>query len=166
MKVWSRMAVSLGMLLSVFVCGQEPPALLYQPLLFPPPASADLQRNAYNNVVSAVDYFRNTAQTAGQYANGYFILWDQFRRVRILFTAFEQSLSQAQLARGADVLAELEEGLVIIQEGLDAIQTVPNVGLTYHFAVTREYRVMVQAVTEWTRRLNRIGGRLMVGRPF
>lgn len=157
-------ALAAALLLASSAFAQEPPALLYQPPLPTLPPTANDQRNALNNVVSQISYFRNVALNAPNFSNGSFLVWDQFRRLRILFTAFESTLTAGQADRGADALAELEEGLVIIQQALDNLQIQIRTSPTTFFTASHEYRVLVEAINLWYRRFNQIGGRLLIGR--
>jgi len=131
------------------------------------PSTPMAQRNALQAVQSQVNWFRNSTQTASSYGGGggggYGLVWRQFQMLRGAYGAFKSTLSQQQVASGANELAELDAGLDILQEAFTNYQQEVADGQSSASAFNSMCQVLYQASGVWLQELNSDSARLQVG---
>lgn len=83
----------------------------------PSPTTPMAQQNALGAVQSQVNWLQNATRTASNYATGaYGLVWQQFQQLQGAYIAFKNTLNAQQLSSGANELAELDQGLGILEE--------------------------------------------------
>jgi hypothetical protein len=134
------------------------------PWPFAPPATPMAQRNAMNLVVNQVNWFQNTTRTASAYnGNGYGMLVQQFQAVRDQYAGFKSTLTPRQLDSGANLVAELDSGLDIIQEAFADYQTAVANGQSNYSAFSNMSRVLNEAMGVWGQEFKQNCRQLRVG---
>lgn len=134
------------------------------PGFFPTPTTPMAQKNALSAVQSQVSWLQNATRTASNYATGGSgMLWQQFQTVRGAFNALKATLTPQQLEYGANDLAELDEGLNIIQQAFDEYQNDVDNGRSESSALNSLSQVLSQAASVWLQELNKDASRLNVG---
>jgi hypothetical protein len=164
--VSSRLILSaITMALACGVTGLLPNRVKAQvPYPFATPTTPTAQRSAMTDVKTQMGYFRNTTRTASSFATGaYEMVWGKFQVVRASFNALKATLRPDQLAGGANELAELDEGLNILQEAFDGYQQEMAAGRSGSMALRSMCRVLDQAAGVWLQEFDKDCGRLRVG---
>lgn len=137
-------------------------------VLAPAPApgqDAMAQQNAWRTVQSRVSWFQNSTRSAyGFQTGGYGYMLQQFQMLRSAYSAFGASLTQQQLERGANDLAELDAGLDIMQDAFSNYQQELAQGAAATSALNDLRQVLYQASRVWLQQLNNVSNRLRVGR--
>jgi hypothetical protein len=139
-----------------------------QPVMWPvvPQVTPDGQRNALNNLRAQATWLQNATRTAPNFRTGaYDQVWQQFQLLREAFRFFASTLSQRQLAAGANDLAELNAGLDILQEAFVNYQQDVAAGQFGDRALRNMCQVLGRATGVWVQELNRASTRLRVGWP-
>ena len=122
------------------------------------------QRNALSSVRTQVDWLQNSTRTAPNYGDqGYGNLWQSFQALRQSYTALKQTLTQEQLAAGADVLAELDAGLDILQQAFGNYQGDLQAGRNPRAALSDMSQVLRKGSTMWLQELNKRASQLRIG---
>ena len=131
---------------------------------FAPPTNPMAQRNAQNLLLNQVKWFQNAARGASSYRGGdYGLLVQQFQAVRDQYNGFKSTLTPQQLASSANQLAELDAGLVNIQEAFTEYQTAVANGQSSNTASAHLRQVLNKAIRGWTRELKQDCRQLRVG---
>ena len=134
------------------------------PWPFAPPTTPMAQRNAMNLVVNQVSWFQNATRTASAYnGTGYGLLVQQFQAVRDQYAGFKSTLNPQQLNAGANLVAELDSGLDIIQEAFTDYQTAVANGQSNSSAFSNMSRVLNEAMGVWVQEFKRDCSQLRVG---
>jgi hypothetical protein len=152
----------------IFNCSTPIPAQPVWPYGAPPamtvPQTPQAQRTELNNLRSQVSWLQNATRTASSYATGGIdAVWQQFQRMRASYGVFRMTLTPAQLAAGANEIAELDAGLDILQEAFGNYQQDVAQGRPAHPALRDMCQVLGQAAGVWLQQLNRDCARLRVG---
>ena len=131
---------------------------------FAPPTTPMAQRNAMNLVLNQLNWFQNATRTASAQANsGYGLLMQQFQAVRDQYAGFKSTLTPQQLSAGANLLAELDAGLDIIQEAFTDYQAAVSNGQSIHSALTNLCGVLNEASRVWGQEFKQDCRQLRVG---
>jgi len=134
-----------------------------QPPRFTPPPTPESQRNALNFLRGQVDWFRTAAQNAPRFGTGrYGMVWGRFLNVREAYRAFQRTLPPLQLRTVANVLAALDAGLDILQEGFIDYQQDVGSGRIANAAFRSMSQALQQAVVVWMQELDRVAGLLQI----
>ncbi len=130
----------------------------------PTPNTPMAQRSAQTTVQSQVTWFQTSTRTASNLgAGGYGTVWQQFQMLQGAFDAFRATLTQQQLSRGANELAELEAGLSILGEAFTNYQHDVAEGQSSSSAFNNMCQVLRQASGVWLQEFNSNCTRLRVG---
>ena len=135
------------------------------PWPFTPPTTPMAQRNAMGLVINQVSWFQNATRTASSYTGGggYGLLVQQFNAVRDQYAGFKTTLNPQQLNSGANQLAELDEGLNIIQEAFqDYMNAVAN-GQSDYTAFANLRQVLNEAIGVWVQEFKQDCRQMRVG---
>jgi hypothetical protein len=134
------------------------------PWPFAPPTTPMAQRNSMNLVVNQVSWFQNATRTASAYnGSGYGLLVQQFQAVRDQYAGFKSTLNPQQLNAGANLVAELDSGLDIIQEAFTDYQTAVANGQSNSSAFSNMSRVLNEAMGVWVQEFRQDCRQLQVG---
>ncbi len=149
--------VSLALLWANLVCAQAP-------WPFVPPTTPMAQRNAMNLVVNQVTWFQNATRTASSYTGGgYGLLVQQFQAVRDQYAGFKSTLTPQQLTSGANLVAELDAGLDIIQQAFADYQTAVANGQSDSTAFANLRQVLNEAMGVWVQEFKQDCRQMRVG---
>ena len=135
------------------------------PMPFAAPTTPMAQRNAMNLVINQVSWFQNATRTASSYAGGggYGLLMQQFQAVRDQYAGFKSTLNPQQLSAGANLIAELDSGLDIIQEAFTDYQTAVANGQSSSTAFANMRQVLNEAMGVWVQEFKQNSRQLRVG---
>jgi hypothetical protein len=135
------------------------------PWPFAPPTTPMAQRNAMNLVVNQVGWFQNATRTASSYTGGggYGLLVQQFQAVRDQYAGFKSTLNPQQLSNGANLIAELDSGLDIIQEAFADYQAAIANGQSDSTAFANMRQVLNEAMGVWVQEFKQDCRQLRVG---
>src|SRR5262249_7291731 len=141
-------------------------ALAQAPWGFAPPNTPMAQRNALNVVQSQVNWLQNACRMASGYATGsYGNVWQQFTMLCAAYNSFKATLTEQQLAAGANELAELDAGLGILQEAFTEYQQQLAAGRSSASALRRMCQDLDEAAGVWWNELYNNSQHLGVGWP-
>jgi hypothetical protein len=141
------------------------PTLVFAQWDFPPPTTSDAQRNALNSVRSQVNWLQNNTRTASNLVGdqGYGSLRREFEVVRLAYVELGRTLTPQQLERGADSLAELNDGLDIIQGAFANYEEDVAGGKSSSLALSNLCGVLREGSGLWLRELDRAAAQLRIG---
>jgi len=154
--------------LSLFGAGAALSSRLYAqiPPPFAAPTTPAAQRSSLKAVQTQVKWLQDATRTAPNYVTGGADkLWQQMQVVRGAYSAFKATLAPAQVAHGANDLAELDAGLDIIEEAFVGYQEEIAGGRSPSVALRGLCQVLTQSMGLWLRELNQSSNRLRVGWP-
>jgi len=160
-----KLAVAAGLAALVILALLCPRLLRAQgPWGFAPPTTPMAQRNALNVVQSQVNWLQNSARTASGYDTGaYGMVWQQFSMLCTAYNSFKATLTQQQLAAGANEWAELDAGLGILQEAFKDYQQEVAAGQSSASALRRMCQDLDEAAGVWWQELSNDSVQLSVG---
>ena len=122
------------------------------------------QRNSMNLVVNQVNWFQSATRTASSYnGGGYGLLMQQFQSVSDQYNGFKSTLTPDQLNNGANMLAELDSGLGIIQEAFSDYQSAVANGQSQNTAFSNMCQVLNEAMGVWVQEFKQDCNQLRVG---
>ena len=158
------LTASLGLLLSLGLLREN---YLHAQSAWPfaPPTTPMAQRNAMTLVINQVNLMQNAARTASSYTGGggYGLLLQQFQSVRDQYNGFKSTLTPQQLSAGGNQLAELDDGLNIIQEAFNDYQTALANGQSQRTAFANLRQVLSEAMNVWVQEFRKDCRDLRVG---
>ena len=166
MKRKAQKLIAVAGLASLVVLALLSPRLLraQPPWGFAPPNSPMAQRNALNVVQAQVNWLQNACRIASGYATGsYGNVWQQFTMLCAAYNSFKATLTEQQLAAGANELAELDAGLGILQEAFTDYQQQVAAGQSSSSALRRMCQDLDEAAGVWWNELNNDSQQLGVG---
>ena len=125
----------------------------------------DAQRNALNAVQSQVKWLHNATRTAPNLgAQGYRNIRQQFDGLRAAYGGLKNTLTSEQLAYGANDLAEMDDGLDILQDAFCNYEQDIADGRPLGPALNKMCRAVRQGSDLWLQELKRKAARLRIGR--
>lgn len=128
------------------------------------PTTPDAQRNALKAVQSGVKWLQNATRSAPNFGTqGEGTVGQAFQTLRQSYSAFRNTLTQQQLAYGANDLAELDAGLDILEEAFVNYRQALAVGQPANSALRNMCRVLRQGSDVWLQQLNKRCAQLRVG---
>jgi hypothetical protein len=126
--------------------------------------TSDTQRNALRDLRSRVDWLRDCTRTApAAVRGGADLLRERFQELRGTYGSFRATLTADQSSRGASGLAELEEGLGILQEAFDVYEDDLAGGQPEPRALSNLCRALDEGVAVWMQQLNKVTSRIRIG---
>ena len=129
------------------------------------PTTLDAQRNALNNVRTQVKFFAKSTRTAQNLATGANeMVWEKLQAVRGAFTSFRATLNPQELVAGANELAELDDGLGVMQAALSNNPEIMNAGTSSPMALRNTWRALDRSAKAWLLQFNKDSARIRSGR--
>ncbi len=160
------LALNLSLPLGLMLLAASTPRVAHAQFVPLPPAQTTpmAQRNAMNLVQNQMRWFQNACGTASSYVGGGApLLQQQFQAVCGQYANFKSTLTPQQLNSGANMVAELDAGLEIIQEAFGDYDTAIANGQSPASAYSNLRQVLSQAMRVWSDQFRRDCGQIRVG---